>query len=383
MNSDEAYTVIENIGLESGSEKQFLLRKYPDVQPNLKAAYDPYIHYYITKWMHGAGQEQFSHLTWLILEQLADRKLSGAEAQNVVNEHTRGLSWQSAELFNRILKKDLRMGMGTKTINKVFPGLIPVHDVMLAKLFDVNRLKFPCFGSPKIDGVRAKFKGGKFYSRNGHEYVGLGHLIDEIKGIDEELDGELIVHGRTFQESSGLIRNYDLTPNAEFHIFDVPTLKVPFIERLTIISDIDYVTSSCIKPVIHNPLQNKDQVMDYYDGCREIGYEGTVIKPYDYVYKGTRSYNWMKMKPTETVDLKVIDIYEGKGKYTKQMGGVEVLYKGKRNRVGGGWSDKQRNDFWCEPMDIINKTIEVWFMEETDEGNMRHARFIKFRGDKD
>jgi DNA ligase-1 len=256
---------------------------------------------------------------------------------------------------------------------------------MLAKLFDRNKVKYPCFASPKIDGVRAIFKNGKFYSRNGHEYQGLDHLQEDLitSSINEVLDGELTVVGKSFQEGSGLIRNSSDTPDAQFHIFDIPSLKVPFMERLIAIQDIKYSTNSWIQSVHHMDCANEDVLMNFYDSCRSIGYEGAVVKPLDYQYKGTRSYDWMKLKPTETVDLKVIDLFEGKGKYKGQMGGAIVNYKGKLNKVGSGWSDSQRQRFWDSPDLILNCTIEVDFMEETDDGNMRHARFKRFRPDKD
>jgi DNA ligase-1 len=279
-----------------------------------------------------------------------------------------------------ILNKDLRMGMGVKTINKVFPGLIPTHDVMLAKLFERRRVKYPCFSSPKIDGVRGKFRKGVFYSRNGHPYKGLDHLSKELASITEELDGELIIPGITFQKSSGLIRNDFSTPNAEFHIFEIPTVKNNFMERLTMM-DYIHLIGDRVKKVPHKLIHSEDELYEHYSLCRRFNFEGTVVKPYDYEYKGTRSYNWMKMKPKDNMDVKVIDIYEGKGKYKDQMGGVTVDFNN-GNNVGGGWSDRQRKDYWEDPSLIIGKCIEVSFMELTDDGNFRHANFECIRSDK-
>ena len=382
MQSDEAHRVIKHITSASGNSKQTILKEHPDIQPYLLAAYDPYTRYYITKGVEGVGVNQFDFFTWKILKELSDRKLSGDEAKWIDGDHTRRMSARSSELFRMILKKDLRMGMGAKTINKVFPGLIPTHDVMLAKLFENNRVKYPCWGSPKIDGVRAKLKNGKFYSRNGHPYIGLNHLQDQLEGITSELDGELTVVGRTFQEGSGLIRSDNPTPNAQFHIIDLPTINDNFHTRLMLMDDLHNTGPSVFK-VKHVLLQNEGQLQQYYGACRKAGYEGAVIKPFDYEYKGSRSYSWMKMKPSETVDLHVINIYEGKGKYQDQMGGVEVMFNGKINRVGSGWSDIQRKIFYNYPYQVIGKVIEVSYMEETDDGNMRHSRFERFRPDKE
>jgi ATP-dependent DNA ligase len=381
QSSDDTYETICAVADLSGMSKQAFLR-VQNIEKYLLAAYDPYTKYHITKCKVGRGNFQFDSATWEFLRMLSTREISGNRAQEMVNSITQGMTRRSSELFKRILNKDLRMGMGAKSINKAFPGLIPIHDVMLAQLFEANRLKFPCFGSPKIDGVRAKFKNDIFYSRNGHPYIGLNHLKHQLRGIAEELDGELTVPGVSFQIGSGWIRSNELTPNATFNIFELPTIREPFISRLAMMDDLHEVGKD-INKVSHKLLHNESEVMEFYKKCRGLGYEGAVIKPYDYIYQGTRSYNWMKMKNLNTVDLEVVGTYEGKGKYVGQMGGVIVLFKGKQNRVGGGWSDKQRKDFYDSPLLIIKKIIEIAYMEETDDGNMRHARFVGFRPDKD
>jgi DNA ligase-1 len=383
INSDEAYeTICEIADLTGNSKQSYLKIQDSEICKYLLAAYDPYTKYYLTNCAKGRGEFHFNDLTWELLRQLSTRELSGSHAQQVVNSITKGMTLRSAEVFQRILKKDLRMGMGAKSINKVFPGLIPTHDVMLAKLWDKNRVEFPCFGSPKIDGVRSKFKNGKFYSRNGHEYLGLEHLIEQLNGIEIEIDGELVVPNKTFQESSGLIRNDNPTQTARFYIFELPDSIYEFINRLTIIEDICLVGQDLIK-VHHHKLYDLNDVYGFYIKCRDIGYEGAVIKPFNYKYVGSRSYRWMKMKPTLSVDLKVTELFPGKGKYQGQMGGAIVMFNGKPNKVGSGWSDNQRKDLWNKPQTIINKMIEIDYMEETDDGNMRHSRFKGFRPDKD
>jgi DNA ligase-1 len=327
------------------------------------------------------GIEQFDIKTWALLKMLHTREISGYDAQVLVNTHTKELTKRSSLLFQRILKKDLRMGTGIKSINKAFPGLIPTHDVMKAKPhFEIHRVRYPCFGSPKIDGVRSKFKRGKFYSRNGHEYVGLEHLQSELSEITEEIDGELVVPNVSFQVGSGWIRSDDPTPDAEFRIIELPTIKDSLATRITMMADLVFDGIWCVP---RTTLSSETEIYDYYVECRRSGYEGAIITPYDYEYTGTRSWNWMKLKPLETYDAKVIDIYEGKGKYVGQMGGAIVMFHGKPNKVGSGWSDNQRKAFWEKPMALISKMIEVHYMEKTDDGNMRHSRFHGFRPDKE
>lgn len=379
ISSDLVYDYLNTIKRSSGHMKLKILKTY-NIKDYLLAAYDPYTMYHLTKVKPGKGTAQFTDIMWKILEELSSKRISGYSAQMIVDTLTSEMTPKSSKLFEMILNKDLRMGMGAKSINKVFPELIPTHDVMLAKLFDVRQLKLPCYGSPKIDGVRAKFRNGIFYSRNGHPYRGIDHISDQLHEIIGELDGELLVAGTTFQKGSGLIRSDDLTPDAVFHLFELPTMKAPFIERLIMMKDIQSI-SDYMFMVQHKILHTENEVMLYYLACRKAGYEGAVIKPIDYEYKETRSYDWMKMKNVDTVDVIVTGMYEGKGKYENQMGGVIVDFNGQPNKVGGGWSDHQRKFFWFNRNEIIDKCIEVLYMEKTDDGNMRHARFIRFRED--
>jgi len=379
ISSDNAYDLFVRIANASGIRKQLLLRG-TDVTKYLLAAYDPFTKYHVTKGKEGEGVEEFSESTWDILRALSIRKFTGLDAQMLVDACTQEMTEKSAKLFIMILNKDLRMGMGVKTINKVFPGLVPTHDVMLAKLFDIHRVKYPCFGSPKIDGVRGDFKNGGFYSRGGHLYTGLDHLIKELASVTESITGELIVPGLTFQESSGMIRSNNPTPTASFHMIDLPQVENQFTERLTYMDDLHLIGNHVLK-VPHKILYSEDEVLEYYQACRMAEYEGAVIKSIDYEYRGTRSYDWMKMKPKDTIDVVVTGIYEGKGKYKSIMGGVTVDFNGVNN-VGGGWSDEQRFNYWVKPLLIVGKCIEVSYMELTNDGNFRHANFERLREDK-
>jgi DNA ligase 1 len=380
ISSDKAYDLFVQVANTSGTTNKRIILRRQDVTDYLLAAYDPFTRYYITNVSQGTGVNEFSELTWTVLEKLSTRELSGLEAQSVVNILTLEMTPKSSKLFHMILNKDLRMGLGAKSINKIFPGLIPTHDIMLAKLFEPKRVKYPCFGSIKIDGVRAVFQNGKFYSRKGLEYVGLNHLAEELFNVKEKLDGELVVPNQSFQVSSGLIRNDSPTPSAQFKIFEVPSIRGPFIERLTLLDDLHLIGPN-IHKVPHVALYGEDKVYEFYSDCRKFGHEGAVIKPYDYEYKGTRSYDWMKMKPRDNKDVIVTDMYEGKGKYKGMMGGVVVDFNG-TNDIGGGFSDKQRKDFWESPSLIVGKCIEVSYMEYTDDGNFRHANFEGIREDK-
>ena len=391
MDSNTAFDVFTQIAQARGHSKLRFLT--PDLKDYLIAAYDPYTRYYMKKieFSNPAsyGTQSFTLETWGILDELSNRTLTGNAAQRVVDAHIKQLAPKSGKLFIRILNKDLRMGLGVKSINKAIPKLIPTHNVMLAKLFEINRVKFPCFGSPKIDGVRALFKRGEFYSRNGHIYQGLDTLKAHVRDLFGKafedipvLDGELTVTGENFQKGSGLIRNKDEVMCAHFSIFELPELKSPFTSRLIQMADLHGITPA-VTPVEHTKMLNMDDIMTFYWACRSIGFEGAVIKPFDYDYVGSRSYRWMKMKNELSADVKVVAVEEGTGKYIGQMGKIVVDFNGVKVKVGTGFSDAERELYYTQPNLVISKMTEILYMEKTPDGSMRHPRFLRLRPDKD
>ena len=133
----------------------------------LKVTYNPYTKYYIKPDVNycGIDTDFLSNKTSKILKALNIRQLSGDKAKSIVHEYILSLSPESAELFKMILNKTMDFGLNVKSINQVFPKLIPVHKVMLAKIYNEDKLILPCFASPKIDGVRAEYTSTAFISK--------------------------------------------------------------------------------------------------------------------------------------------------------------------------------------------------------------------------
>lgn len=104
------------------------------------------------------------------------------------------------------------------------------------------------------------------------------------------------------------------------------------------------------------------------------GYEGLVLRSID-----DPSAPWLKVKPSDTLDLLVTGYEVGEGKHAGRLGAL-LTSKG---RVGTGFTDAERQDFWDRRAYLIGKvTIEVGYMHLTPDGKMRHPRFIRERFDK-
>jgi len=133
--------------------------------------------------------------------------------------------------------------------------------------------------------------------------------------------------------------------------------------------------------------------------------EGIIVKPLDGTYQKKRSFNWLKIKAEETDEFRIVGAEEGTGKNKGKLGALVIDVEGVEVKVGGGFSDAQRDEFWlaygrdlarlaghddaapaeyhalgCE---LLGRLIEVEFHEKTPDGSLRHPRFIRFRDDKD
>ena len=347
-------------------------------------AYDPYKRYHVTRGtVRGSGTDILGLDQFILLDKLSTREISGNAAPYAVSRVCQRLTPVSAEMFKRILLKDLRIGLGAASINKAFPGLVPEHKVMLAKPLEWHRVKYPCVSTVKLDGVRAIYRNGTFYTRNGKTLHGLETLAERLSGAPV-LDGELVCPGMDFQTSSGSLRSFAETPNAQFHIIDVPEHPSrSFGERMLGASSLKD-PDGLVRIIPWRLAHGMEEIERHYQACLEAGYEGVVVKPMEYEYVDKRSFDWMKLKAINTVDARIVDIFEGTGKYSSSAGGViiqmpdsEVLV-----RVGSGFSDEQRDHIYADPDMFIGRMIEVKYHEVTPDGSLRHPRFYRWRDDK-
>lgn len=94
----------------------------------------------------------------------------------------------------------------------------------------------------------------------------------------------------------------------------------------------------------------------------------------------------LKDKELLVVDLKVIRLIEGEGKFAGTLGAYECLYNGQIQRVGGGaLTDKERHAIWAHQGRAeggVGSIIEVHALGESTHGLLREPRFARFRTDK-
>ncbi len=195
----------------------------------------------------------------------------------------------------------------------------------------------------KIDGVRMlRDEDGKPVSRSGKPLYNLDHVPPEIT------DAEIFC--KDWETSVSMVRTHDAEPVPLECVYSLSPLD----ERLY--SDTWNPSNGIPAPFIQGYLQS----------MVEDGYEGLVLRQGD---------KWLKVKPKETYDVLVTGQVEGTGKYKGKLGAFETVM----GKVGTGFTDEQREEFWNIRRPTI---IEVECMSLTKNGKFRHPRFVRVRWDK-
>jgi len=333
-----------------------------------------------------------------------------AKVQDFINK-------QPADMQNfyvGLITKTLKLGCDAKIINAVIPDLIPTFNVQLGTAIDKVKLKGNeyIYISQKLNGTRCISIDGKLYTRSGKEYVGLEHIIDDIKKFnlpDMVFDGELIrknTDGKSdsenFQIGTGVAnsKNKDKTC-MEYVIFDCLPKK-EFIKGESLFKygwRKKYLTDIIAKKIEENNIENLRIVPMWYEGtdhseidkwlkyAEENDYEGCIAQ-LDTTYKCKRTKELIKVKCFYECDIRCIGVERGKetGKNKDTLGSIVCDYKGNKVNVSG-FTEELRDYYWNNPDEIIGKIVTVKYKEETTNKNggtsIQFPQFVCVRFDKD
>lgn len=314
------------------------------------------------------------------------------------------------EFLKSIFIKDLKVGITSSTINKVFgKNWIPKYDVMLASKWadHCEKLKGDFQVSLKLDGIRCTVfneeSGPKFFTRQGHPIEGLIELEEIFKKMSTGYvyDGELIAvnvdkssSDVLFRYTQKLVRKDGIKKNVEFFAFDKLTIEefhagkstLKLNDRfISLQNDVENIDNILIKLVPVYYLGNdQEEVYKILERVTADGYEGLMVSPLNSYYETKRSRTLLKVKKFQTADLIILGTEEHK--HGNKLGSLVVDYKGYSVNVGSGFNDFERDLMWDQREELIGKIVEVGYFEESSNQkggiSLRFPTFKHLRPDK-
>ena len=105
-----------------------------------------------------------------------------------------------------------------------------MRPMLAAFIADLDKLRYPLVGSPKLDGIRCLKDQGKLRSRNGLRLPNgyINRVLTPL--IANGFDGELMV-GQSFQACTSGIMSREGEPRFRFYLFDHARLPLMFYEQ--------------------------------------------------------------------------------------------------------------------------------------------------------
>ena len=415
--------------------KEAILRQHAgnDVLKNaFRLAYDPMISFYIRKIPVYQSKVYIPvpTLYWAMNElekEFATRKKTGNAAIEHLTYILESLNEKDASVIERIIKQDLRCGVGEPTINKIWPGLIKTYPVMLASGFEqklVDKIGFPSYVQLKLDGMRfnAIVRGGEveFRSRNGRQLdiasdlFGKAFLqLAEIYSLDCVFDGELLVvdetgnpldrktgngiltkaiKGTQSQKEGEMVRAtlWDVIP---IDVFLRGKYTVTYKTRFSKLVDnhAKFQKKSALKNLISivETIEVNDQFSanKLFNKFLDQGQEGIILKSMNGIWEDKRSKEQVKFKAELECDLMIVGWEKGTGKNKNRLGALicESADGAIRVNVGSGYSDEQRDIFTVDYTVGKIATVKYNARIQDKNGNVESLflpTFIELREDK-
>lgn len=310
------------------------------------------------------------------------------------------------DFYTEFVTKKYRLGCDKRVVNSVIPNLIPTFDVMLGTPIEKCKLKpnEPISISRKLNGTRCVFVGEKCMTRQGKEYKGLEHIINDLRDMgygNMFVDGELLYKNKeglsdseSFQKGTGIAMSkdgdksqlklvvFDMFPLDEFRsgksklsYFDRKHIYLKeFSEKLK-----QYPTENIHLVQIVYEGTDHSEIWKWLDYAEDNDWEGCMVNT-DSLYECKRTKTLMKVKKFFDVSLRVVDVEEGTGRNKGRLGAIVCKYYDNTVKCGSGFSDEQRDYYWNHKDEILDKIVDIKYKEVTidKKTGLRSLQFPTF-----
>lgn len=290
---------------------------------------------------------------------------------------------------------------------------------MLATKLEWDRIVWPVYASPKIDGIRCVVEDGKPWSRT-HKVLPNRHLQDMILTFKDALnlcDGELVVGDPAapdvMNKSTSGIMSMMGTPALQYLLFDyVENERTPYRDRLEALQAKKPMLPHWAKILPQMLCRNREQLEHVENQSIELGYEGLIVRSVNGWYKQGRSTAreglLLKLKRYEDAEAVIIGFEElmhndneamtdvqGHTKRTSHKAGQRAggmlgaltvkLVSDPRIEfsIGTGFDFQQREVYWNKREELLGQIVKFKFMPYGVLESTGVPRFPVFLGFRD
>ena len=275
---------------------------------------------------------------------------------------------------------------------------------------------FPCFVSPKLDGIRAHVFDATVYSRNLKPIP--NRFVQKLLGRADlqALDGELTVgaadSAEVFRATTSGIMSVEGEPRVLYNVFDVVQPGVPFERRLErlkrVVGKLPKGLRDHVVVVPQYLVASMQELTAYEEKFLAQGYEGLMARSVDGLYKYGRSTVregiLLKVKRFEDSEARITGYEELQNNHnaatldalghtkraTTKSGkvGAGVLgallvtdvYTGSKFSIGSGFSAAERAELWGARESLLGRLAKYRFFPT---GSKDAPRFPTWQGIRD
>lgn len=266
---------------------------------------------------------------------------------------------------------------------------VPIHfKPMLAKEFVAEKIKYPVYSQPKLDGVRCIATSSGLYSRNGKPLVSTPHIFEALEPFFKDnpsiiLDGELYNHDLhdDFNQIISLVRQSkptleDLEKSKNivqywiYDCYDSNNTNLLFSDRFAFLEK-NIMQQTCCKLVTTKKNVDKENLDVHNVYCMSYDFEGQIVR-FDTPYENKRSKNLLKRKDFMTKEFKIKRIEEGIGNRAGMAGRVVVELEDK-SECGAGIRGTHE---YCKQLlkdadRYVGGDATIRFFNRTPDGQLR------------
>jgi hypothetical protein len=257
--------------------------------------------------------------------------------------------------------------------------------VMLCVPFEEERLQgssrkawnsWPVLTQPKLDGERCRVVTNNsrlFLLSSTEEFItSVPHLNEELRLLNcpFELDGELYVHGWTFEQIHSVVsrrvNQHELSNQMEFHVFDYISDEPQLVRSANLTKWFRENVPACspVKLVSSQVAQSFNWIMSQYEQYIANGYEGIIVRHTEASYERKRSSWIMKFKPKRTDHYPIVGFVEEQDQFgvAKNMLGAFVCLSNDGelfNLSASCLTHERKREFWVQRENLLGFMLKV------------------------